>query len=40
MKAVLFVHRRPFADPRPLKRLLNRHGFRLAIFPDGRVEGK
>ena len=39
-KAILFVQRRPFSDPFPLKQIVNRHGFKLAILADGKVKGE
>ncbi len=36
---MLFVPRRPHPEHLPLRQLENRHGFRLAITPEGRVRG-
>ena len=39
-KAILFVSRRAFAKAHPLKQIVNRHGFQLAIAADGKVRGR
>jgi len=38
-QAIKFLHRKPFAEPHPLKQLENKHGFRLVILAEGNIEG-
>lgn len=37
--AIKFLHRKPYAEPHPLKQLENKHGMRLIIIPDGNIKG-